>query len=463
MSTVSDDEFRIHVTGSATHAPDQVRKLAERLGKTHNCKVNIAKEASGYHIYMPCPDCLETHGDKELGDPKFAINASKYLGLGESFKHLTDDPDPGFFDPVHLQSMRDGDDIRDARSGICMRTCQSQKPHRYRVSELLAMSTITERFPDIRTSFSLVNGAGSADKLDHWEDDPITGKKCPPPPGKVIPIHELPSGHPAAEYLLKRGYDLKRLYDQFRVSFCTEEYPHGKNGIFYRKMPGGWKDTPQNRIIFYALHGGVPMTWQGRFIERESPDGLQKYALSPYRPPLGDLVWDHVATRSNAKAPWMPIAPFDELDDEGQLRWKPSKYRTAKYSERELMGWDAAIARAQADPDDIKWCVLNEGPLDAARWGPGGIAVIGKSISAANAIKVVQHFHIVFTGFDNDTAGKEATRKVASILTACKARAPMMQHVEPLNIPGGKDPGDLEQAVADQILAQAVRRAKRAT
>ena len=83
--------------------------------------------------------------------------------------------------------------------------------------------------------------------------------------------------------------------------------------------------------------------------------------------------WSHTGTRSNPKAKWVPVPPFDEEKD-GQLKFKPSKYRTAKYSSRQMMGWDAAVKRAEEDTADITWVVLCEGPLDAARCGPGGVA-----------------------------------------------------------------------------------------
>lgn len=44
--------------------------------------------------------------------------------------------------------------------------------------------------------------------------------------------------------------------------------------------------------------------------------------------------------------------------------------------------------------------MLTEGPLDAARVGPGGIVLIGKSMNQENAAKVASKFHLVFTGFE---------------------------------------------------------------
>ncbi len=350
-----------------------MRAFAERLSRAQGCKVTLAREKSGFHAYLPCPDCLETHGRRELQDPKYTINVSKYPALGDQFQDLRHD-DRRSANPDILGRRAEAKDARDSRSGICMRTRQSNQPHRYSVTELLTMRPVSERHPDIMTKAELVGGKGSADREEHWERDPVTGEMCPPPPGQVMPITLLPSDHPAIEYLQGRGFDPYKLWEQFRCSFCTTEYPHGQNGVFYRRMPGDWRDTPQHRVIFYSLVNGVPLTWQARYPEKVSADGLDRFMLHPYKQPFE---WSHVATRPNPQAKWMPVPPFDQADATGTLKFVPSKYRTAKYSSREMMGWDAALARAKADPAPIKWCVLCEGPLDAARVGPGGIALIG--------------------------------------------------------------------------------------
>jgi DNA primase len=184
----------------------------------------------------------------------------------------------------------------------------------------------------------------------------------------------------------------------------------------------------------------------------DSPSG--PYSRKPF-------VWDKVATRPNAGGAWIPMPPFDETAADGTLKFLPSKYRTAKYSTRQLMGWDSAVKRANEDGDPIKWVVLCEGPLDAARVGPGGVALIGSSISVDNAEKVASNFHIVFTAFDEDKAGKGATDKVGKMLLGSKCRAPLVQLVIPLPIPSGKDIGDMRQEVFDDMLSKSIKRSKR--
>jgi hypothetical protein len=338
-----------------------------------------------------------------------------------------------------------------------MRTYQSAKPHRFPVAELLAMPPISVRHPDIDTSYRVINGANGEERESHWEPDPVTGEPCPPPAGDITPILDLAPDHPARWYLeTYRKFDLQRLTDMFRCGFCTKEFPEGRHRIWYRKFPGGWKDTPSHRVIFHSLHKGTPLTWQGRYPEYVSADGLNKYGLHPYNTPLE---WTHLATRATAVQAWIPVSPFDEVDQDGHIKFDPSKYKTAKHSGRELMGWDAAVARA--DDTSIRWCVLTEGPLDAARIGPGGLALMGKSLSQENATKVASNFHLVITAFDNDEAGKDATEKISTSLSNSQARAKLLQYVERLVVPTGKDLGELDQSIADSILLDTLKRAVR--
>jgi len=337
-----------------------------------------------------------------------------------------------------------------------MRTVDSADRHVWKVSQLLQMPSVQIRHPDLK-SISHVSYNTVADKQKHWEIDPQTWILSPPLPGDVTPITELNDDHPAVLYLTRRGYDMQRLYDQFQVSFCTKEYPHDKNGIWYHKhMPNGWADTTQGRVIFFALINNARMTWQARYIEYVSDDGLYKYALHPYT-----FEWDLIEARANAAAPWMRVSPFDAIHPKtGKFRWSLSKYRTATHSTRELMGWDAAVRNAK--DMEIPWCVLCEGPLDAARVGPGGIALIGKSINIQNAEKVVKNFAVVYTAFDNDTAGKGATEKITKQLLRCKVRGKKLVHVQPFPVSkSGKDLGDMEQSEFDTLFKKVQRKTKR--
>jgi DNA primase len=153
------------------------------------------------------------------------------------------------------------------------------------------------------------------------------------------------------------------------------------------------------------------------------------------------------------------MAPFDEVDETGNLKFAVSKYRTAKYSYRALMGWDAAMK--VATDQEMRYCVLCEGPLDAARVGPGGIAVLGSSLTVSDAQRIATNFHVVVTAFDNDKAGKEATAKVTRQLMSESIPHSTLQRVEPLTIPDGKDIGEMKQEVFNALLETTMRRLKR--
>lgn len=439
--------------GDGAGAPAAIKAIAQQLSEAHGCQVRITQESSGYHAYLPCPDCLHTHGSRELSDPKYSINLSKYLGIGDRYSDLRDVDAPGIADTHARSANIFRAEKRDKNVSVCMRTRSSSDPHRYSMSELLAMDTVSARHPDILTRACVIGGADMSEREEHWEYDVASGKLCPPPPGDVTPITELPADHPGVQYMLHRGYDLQSLWEQFRCSWCERENRNMK----YRFMPNRWKDTAQHRVVFYSLIDGAPMCWQARVPEVE--DATTKWMLHPYDRPYR---WDVVATRSSQASPWIPVPPFDELDNDGAKRFSPSKYRTAKYASRELMGWDAAIKRADADPSPYKWIVLCEGPLDAARIGPGAVALLGSSISPERAATLASKFHLVMTAFDRDAAGAAATEKVRSLLLNAKSRAPILQSVDPVDIPSGcEDVGTMTTEAAKLMIERQLSRSKR--
>jgi hypothetical protein len=226
----------------------------------------------------------------------------------------------------------------------------------------------------------------------------------PDVPGVTVPLASLPAAHPALLYLEQRGYDVRSLVDQMGAEFCTQEAPEdAAKGRFYRRFSGGFRDSPQNRIIFYADIHGVRRGWQARYIEHT--EGGTKYILHPY-----SNAWVPVAEQHLGK--WKNIAPYEDLD--------LSKYKTAFGAKRNeiVMGLDAAIKWNQRiRPGQPAVCTLSEGPLDAGRIGAPGLACLGKSLSSNQSRLIADHFKKVVVLADNDAAGTELKDKIVAELS----------------------------------------------
>jgi hypothetical protein len=110
------------------------------------------------------------------------------------------------------------------------------------------------------------------------------------------------------------------------------------------------------------------------------------------------------------KQTWLPRPGWNKGED-------PVKYITAPGSERnsQLCGFDHVCTVAQALDGREAYCVLTEGPLDAARFPNHGIAVLGKYLSDTQALLVAARFRRAILAFDADKAGREAC--VAAELT----------------------------------------------
>lgn len=444
---MSQDIKVVQVDGGR-HAPEEIRRLAERLSIAQGAQVRLTSERSGFHIYLPCPACLETHGSRETRDPKYAINATKWMLAKTGDMPIAS---------VSSMMQAEGD-----RIGICMRTRQSRSPHFFSLSELEHMGTVSERFPDIDTRARLVDSSSPDERESYWLPDPRTGKLCPPPAGEVIAITSLPEDHPAIEFVRARGFTPEGLWRQFRAGFCETQFPEDKERrIFYPRFPGGWRDTPQHRLIFHALVDGVPLSWQARVIEKSTDH--EKLMLHPYAKPFE---WSAVSSRTNLASPWIPQGAFAEVDQDGDIRFNPSKYRTAKHSIRQPMGWDAAVNDSvfAGAIEDVKIAVLTEGPFDAARVGPGGLAVMGASMSHEWAQRIAETFHLVLLAFDNDKVGQQANEKLPAMLyaAASNSRVPLLQMVEIVAADSsGKDLGDMSQDAWNTQISATLRNLRR--
>lgn len=380
--------------------PRDVQLLAGALSRKHG-NIVVAREKSGLHLYMACPSCLQKDGRPEMRKRHLALNVSKYFGQD------------------NFLTRRGGYDNQ--------RCCQCMKEDKpYRVQELLDMAPLSERgIPDEASSVTI----SSVERKCLIRD--AAGNEIPDHPGLVVPVNQLPGDHPAVIYLKSRNFDLNRLYQQFRASFCYQEAPEDADkGRFYRRLPCGFRDTPQGRIIFYADMLGVQQSWQARIMEMVHED--IKYFFHPYQ-----NVW--TAMEHKVEGKWQPLP---HAMQEGK-KWDPQKYKNAFSSQRNevVFGYDAAL-RWNADMPK-KLVISAEGPPDAARFGPPGIPLTGKYLSATQRRLITSNFHAMIAALQND----KASRELAATLSI--AMQGNMQYFAVVTPPDGiKDFGEMDDASA---------------
>jgi hypothetical protein len=353
--------------GRVTHSAD-IAKLANALSKIHGT-VDIRHETSGIHLYFASPACLAQFGRGELFKKHLALNADKYFGTGKYKGRF------GTYD----------NDL----SALCMKLHKA-----FKVSTLLSMPPLDARgYPD---AVSAVREG----KPKRLVDDGF-GHMVPEPPGKVISIIDLPEDHVAVSYLRQRGFmDLHRLWHQMACCYCVEELPEDKTlGRYYRKLPGGFKATPQGRLIFFAFINGIRKSWQARLIDYVD-DKKIRWVLHPYTGMFTPVTQDNV-----------PFANMVDAVRDVSITEIP-KYLNASGSSRNevLFGYDAAVRYAAEHR--LRSCALVEGPLDAAKAGPPCIAVTGKFFSDQQAALIRAKFSHVLYIPDSDAAGSMATEYV---------------------------------------------------
>ncbi len=413
MASADKDIASLFVThgGATSGLPPEVVRLAQQLSEIHG-DIGISSETGGYHLNMASPYLLATSGRDELMKRHLAVNASMYFGLGE----------------YEDMSPRKRD-----KCGLCMK---SRRP--YRVSELYEYPPLSKRgFPEF--------GAGKIVEkaADRYEIDDGNGNMIPDHPGIVTPVIMLPPEHQARHYLASREggpANLAHLHKMFGLSWCTHEAPENRDiGRWYAKRHVGWKDTPQGRIIFNGFIRGVRRIWQGRYLEHE--DDQNHYVWHPYQ-----QQWIRDAYRLSPQEDWVFVPPFDLPFINGagtEVKWKPSKYINAHGSQRGewgILGYDAAVEWNKVRNFSKRFAVLGEGPMDAGRFGPPGVAGIGSYLSMEQARLLAGEFSTVICAQDSDAAGERAREVAHKVLSACDVR---LLDVTPLP---GKDFGAMTTA-----------------
>lgn len=384
--------------------PDRVRNLADKLSRVHG-RILAARESSGIQLYMGCPRCLEREGDKALRGMKFSVNASRYFVID--------------------QWARRAGTYNVERSASCMKCAFSPN-----VEELLRMEPLEDR-GFRKTDKDVVVGSMSRRLVPDGR-----GNMVPPGPGKVCPLSDLPSDHPGRWYVESRGYDVHRLEDHLQACWCYEELPQSQElSIYYKHLPMGFKSTPQGRIIFFASVNGALVNWQGRI--PEYIEGNRRHYWHPYqeRWVLCEIKEDGV---------WNPVPEIAS----SRLDWDMPKYRTAKHGSRHetLFGFDAAVEWSLRT--GVRTCLLSEGPLDIARFGPPALAMVGSFLSPAQAALILNNFRKVVHLPDKGAAGdKSRTSVEVNLAHRCEL------YVEEL--PEGRDdPGELSPGEVEAILGK---------
>jgi len=392
-------ESQLLPTSSAPGALEaEAQDFADSLIKIHG-SVRVANEASGLHFYLACPECLQQDGEAELYKKHLAVNVDKYL-TGQQ------------------------------HGVLCMKcgwTCEAVS--------LQYMPPLEERGIVHKAEVVKFHGVNK----DYLEKDHL-GIMVPRNPGTIIPIYQLPPEHPAREYLALRDFAPQPLWEQFECSWCEKENPD----LFYRRQPGGFRITPQGRLIFFCFQNGSKVGWQARILEFDE-DG-KRFFWHPYR-----NEWVHVLSHDPASDRWVPREGYED--------WDHAKYWTAPGTRRNtvVMGFDAALRWNQEQGRTMhgqRIGILTEGPLDAGRLGAPVMAILGKTLTADQATTVAEKFYRILVIGDNDKAGAKMKESVQRQLLSKQVRFDF------LDLPDCfKDPGSLSQSEAKVFSRMAIIRA----
>ncbi len=382
--------------------------LAKALSKRHGY-TTISRESSGVHLQMASPASLEEDGPSELISRHLYVNADKYYGLGQW---------------TNLFGTYDHDRVaHDVKKGIP-----------YTVSDLLSIVPLEERGyrrPAFREEVQV-----KSDKSVFMRPDG-NGNMIPDDPGLVIPIDLLPESHTAVRYLKDRGFDPAQMVKFCGMDYCIREKPEDRvTGRFYGRTAGGFKKTPQCRLVFYCYINGVRIGWQARILESSTDEG--KFYYHPYRK-------EWVQTHVRIAGELVPLPGYEKEN------FDPGKYVNGLGCTRNAMmiGFDNAVAwNNEHSPSGNKTVIITEGPLDAARLSKGpSVAILGKYLSDTQAGYLSRNFDRVVYAMDNDEAGQSS---LATIMRKLSDKELVSMPIpKPYN-----DPGEMPQDQADELLSK---------
>lgn len=421
-STTTDHMHdEIFTTGGlgAASLPEEIIVLAKRLAKLHG-PVTIASESNGIHIYIPDPELLNTDGSAELGKKHVSVNAEKYLGIGRYDVDKYPTPENK---ALYMKYRRHGKEVP------CTDSKKSGKA--YKVETLLSMLPLERRLSLIGEVKRTVHISNMDKHLVYDENGNLVPEWC----GQTVSLKDLPTNHPARDYMERqRNYDLELLDSVWGVRYCTAALPEDRAvGRFYSRLPHGCLNSPTGRIILPVYDDeGVRRGWQARVIDFTNAHGDK-------------FVWTD-------RQQWLQVAKNGQplfVSEQWPKGFDAHKYLNARGSQRNalLFGLKQAVEYNSNRPFAKRYCVLVEGPLDAIRGGPPCIALLGKSISPVQAELIRKHFSVVCTIMDQDKAGKECLKRIYNQLHGM----PIME----LTVPEGKkDLGDCTYLEAYQLVTK---------
>jgi len=238
----------------------------------------------------------------------------------------------------------------------------------------------------------------SQGKSQRWADGKILA------PGRTIPLHDLPRGHPAYEYLeVHRGMDPDEFASEdhpFAALYCAEGQ--------FELMNGELKT--EGRIVFPVMQGGEPVGWTARRIERDLVQGETKE------------VWDGKK--------WNLI----EKSGEGG-RW--GDHHIPKWFHLPSMRKSTLLYNLDS-ASEFDTVVISEGVFDVHKIGPFSVAYFGE-VPSGHQIRILKNrFETVVWVPDSGVDMKKRSIEDAmkSIMESCRLIV--------RKLPGREDPGQKE-------------------
>lgn len=233
-----------------------------------------------------------------------------------------------------------------------------------------------------------------------WRDDIAS-------PGGITPMEDLPSSHPALEYLEERGFsrsDYANPESPFHLFYCHRKGP-------LDIMRG--RCTTLGRIIFPIEMGGKLLGWTSRYIDRRVSDTKR-------------LVWTGEGWKQEV------LMPGGKWSDDQIPKYfaLPGMKKS-----RVLYGWDGLKG--------LSYAVASEGPLDAMAIGEGGVAYMQNIISEYQARLLSRFKHVVWI---TDATGVDRGKQFRAAKLAIGGSTSLVEFSLSGELPCGskiKDPGDL--------------------